>query len=260
MKGFLIRTEFVIISSELLPDLAHKRLHILRLLAILPEYPEGGPVDLDAPDPAKGLQQLLNDNGPQGPEPIHGLAHKDEHIHGGQLVGVRQELHQDGNNGAGHVWELDARGVERAHQQLTVFPRVLVLHHALGLGDLLFEDEHHLLDVARGDQLHGDVERLAPHLDVGRGEDAEDVHDGLLEDLLVAGHLLHGNQPVEDDQLYVVVALFDDEVDVGRDGGLHGGGRAGERDERAGRLVANTGRARVQKVVNAPNKPKQKIQ
>ncbi len=93
------------------------------------------------------------------------------------------------------------------------------------------------------------------HLDVGRGEDAKDVHDGLLQDLLVAGHLFHGNQAVQHDQLHVVVALLDDEVDVGGDGGLDGGGGAGEGDQGAGRLVADACRARVQQVVNAADKP-----
>jgi hypothetical protein len=93
------------------------------------------------------------------------------------------------------------------------------------------------------------------HLDVGRGEDAKDVHDGLLQDLLVAGHLLHGDQAVQHDQLHVVVALLDDEVDVGGDGGLDGGGGAGEGDQGARRLVPYAGRARVQQVVNAADEP-----
>ncbi len=71
----------------------------------------------------------------------------------------------------------------------------------------------------------------------------------------MAGHLLHGNQAVQHDQLHVVVALLHDEVDVGGDGGLDGGGGAGEGDQGARRLVADAGRARVQQVVNAADKP-----
>ena len=121
-------------------------------------------MNLHASNCTEGLQQLLHNDGTQVAEPIHRLAHKDQHIHGGQLIGVGEELHEDGNDGARHVRELDAGGVERAHQQLTVFPRVLVLHDALRLADLLLEDEDELLDVARGDELHGDAERLAPNL------------------------------------------------------------------------------------------------
>lgn len=38
-------------------------------------------------------------------------------------------------------------------------------------------------------------------LEVWGGEDAEDVHDELLEDLLGAGAVAEGDEPVQDDQL-----------------------------------------------------------
>ena len=54
------------------------------------------------------------------------------------------------------------------------------------------------------------------YLEVGCGQDAQDVHDELLQHALVAGVLLQRHQPVQHDQLHVVVGLLQDDLDVGR--------------------------------------------
>ena len=116
---------------------------------------------------------------------------------------------------------------------------------------LLPQDNDHLSDGARGDELEAQSQGLASDLDVGRGEHAQNVHDELLEHALVAGHLLQRQQLVEDDELDVVVALLDDEVDVGGGGGLDGGGRRGEGDQGAGGLVLDGGARGVEEGVDA---------
>ena len=59
-------------------------------------------------------------------------------------------------------------------------------------------------------------------------ENPENVHHHLLHDLLVLMRrgLPHDNRLVQDDQLHVVVAILDNELDVGGGCGLDGGGSA----------------------------------
>lgn len=63
--------------------------------------------------------------------------------------------------------------------------------------------------------------------------------------------LAEGDQTVEDDQFDVVVALFDDKVDVAGGGSTDGGGGRREGDEGAGGLVTDRRAARVEQVVDA---------
>ena len=53
-------------------------------------------------------------------EPLDGFAQEDEHVGGGQLVRVGEELGEEGDHRGRYVLELDGARVERAHQQLTV--------------------------------------------------------------------------------------------------------------------------------------------
>ena len=66
-------------------------------------------------------------------------------------------------------------------------------------------------------------------------------------------HLFESDEPVEDDELDVIVALLDDELYVAGGGCLDGGGGAGERDQGAGRLVPDRGAGRVEQVVDTPD-------
>ena len=68
-------------------------LNISRVVAIFSKNPNGCPVNLGAVYRHEGLQQLLNDHGPQRIELGHRFPDKDEHVLGSQLVGVAEELH-----------------------------------------------------------------------------------------------------------------------------------------------------------------------
>lgn len=81
-------------------------------------------------------------------------------------------------------------------------------------GVLLMSHLHHLLDVSRGDEVHGHLEGLAADVHVGARQRAEDVHEHLLEDLGVV--LLEPGEALEHDQLHVVVALGVEQLGVRR--------------------------------------------
>ena len=59
------------------------------------------------------------------------------------------------------------------------------------------------------------------YLQIGRGgpEHAKDVHDQLLDNPFGGRRSFEGDEPVEDDQLHVVVAFLDDQLDVTLSGG-----------------------------------------
>jgi len=59
--------------------------------------------------------------------------------------------------------------------------------------DYLLEDEDHFLDVSGGDEVHGKREGLPPDLEVRRAQDSQDVHNDLLQDLLVLRRVLKRN-------------------------------------------------------------------
>jgi hypothetical protein len=58
----------------------------------------------------------------------------------------------------------------------------------------LLENEDHLLDVPGRDEVHGQRQGLAAHLQVRRAEHAEDVHHDLLQDLLVLRRVLENGR------------------------------------------------------------------
>ena len=142
-----------------------------------------------------------------------------------------------------------------AHQKLSIFSSVLLLHTALRLVDLLLEDEDHLLDVTRGDQLHGQGERLSPHLQVRRAEHPQYVHHQFSQNLLICWRVLHGNQAVKHYQLHIVVTLLDNELNVSGGSCLDSSGGVGEGDQGAGGLVPHAGRVGIEKVVDASDEP-----
>jgi len=108
----------------------------LRSLNVLSQNPDSGAVDLRGLDLREGLDQMLDDEGAQGGELLDGLADEDQHVGGGQFVGVRKEFHQHGYNIGGHVGELNRACVQGAYEQLPVLSSVLVLH-VVRLGHLL---------------------------------------------------------------------------------------------------------------------------
>lgn len=81
---------------------------------------------------------------------------------------------------------------------------------------------YHLVDGPGSDELQAKIQRLTSDLNVRRREDSQYVHDKLLQHFLVTGHLLESNDLVEDNQLDIVVALFDNEFNVARCGCLDG--------------------------------------
>ena len=72
-----------------------------------------------------------------------------------------------------------------------------------------------------GDQVQRQGERLLADFQIGSGgtQNSEDVHDELLDDTLGRRRRLEGDEAIEDDQLHVVVALLDDQLDVTLCGG-----------------------------------------
>jgi hypothetical protein len=86
------------------------------------------------------------------------------------------------------------------------------------LDELFLEEEDNFLDVARGDHVEGDGKGFASDLHIGGDEDAQEVHDEVAaEVVLVLGP--QSLDAVEDDELDVVIGLFEDELDVARGDG-----------------------------------------
>merc|ERR1712059_65141 len=70
------------------------------------------------------------------------------------------------------------------------------------------------------------------------------------------GGFLHSYKSVQHDQLDVVVTLLHDELYVGGGCSFHSSWGVREGDQGASSFVANTRRARVEKVVDAANEPR----
>ena len=73
---------------------------------------------LDPLDTGEGLQQLLNHDGPEVGEPAHGLPYEDQDVHGGQFVGVTEELHEERDHGVGNIWELYTGRVQGSYLEI----------------------------------------------------------------------------------------------------------------------------------------------
>lgn len=132
---------------------------------------------LDSFDGMEDFKHFLNDERPQVVKSLDGFSHKLQHIGGGGLVGVAQELHQLQTRGlflinthpetdstlpavwfslwtrrtahhwddvCCHVGEAHAARVERAHQQLPVLVGVFVFCDVVCLDHLLFQNDHQL--------------------------------------------------------------------------------------------------------------------
>lgn len=176
----------------------------------------GTETDLVGADVGEAVEQLLDDERPEVGPLLDGLAHQKQHVGGGQLVGVGQEVGEDGDDRFGHGRELDAAGVEGAHQQLAVLAGVVVLDGVVRFGHLLLENHDDVVDVAARDEVERQRQRLLAHLGVGRAQHAQHVHHQFLHDTLLVRLLLQSDQPVQHDQLHVVIALLHDDLDVAR--------------------------------------------
>ncbi|KAI3494698.1 hypothetical protein L1887_40514 [Cichorium endivia] len=220
-----------------LADLLHGLLDVFDAGAVLADDPERAAEDLAGLDVGEGAQQLVHDGRAEVGELFDHLAYKGDDVDGGRVVGVAEELHEHVYDVGGDLGELDGAGVDGLDEKLAVL-EVLVLGGLRGVDgfhELLLEQQHDLLDVAAGDHLEGDAERLASDVHVWAGEHAEEVHDERVNDVLVLG--TQGVEAVEHDEFDVVVALLDGELDERACGCLYGGGVLGERGERGGGLV-----------------------
>ena len=85
------------------------------------------------------------------------------------------------------------------------------------LDQLLLQEPDDLFDVPRRNHLERNREGLPPHLHVGTSEDAEDVHDEFVEDVLVLG--VKEGDALEDDHLDVVGGFLENEGNEAACGG-----------------------------------------
>mmetsp|Transcript_7121 Transcript_7121/g.12250 ORF Transcript_7121/g.12250 Transcript_7121/m.12250 type:complete len:224 (-) Transcript_7121:614-1285(-) len=97
------------------------------------------------------------------------------------------------------------------HQHLAVVPTLLEIF-VLSLHDLFLEHHDHLINVARGDEFHSNVEGLLADVHVGAGEGTQYVHRNVLHDILVL--VLELMKPIQDNQLDIVVTLGDQQLTI----------------------------------------------
>mmetsp|Transcript_20223 Transcript_20223/g.51199 ORF Transcript_20223/g.51199 Transcript_20223/m.51199 type:complete len:491 (-) Transcript_20223:435-1907(-) len=217
--------------------------HLLGAHAVLAEQPEGDAAHARRLDGGEGLQQLGHHDVAQLRVGLDDLAHEEHHVHRRGLVGVAHEVHQHGDHRARRVGELDRRAVDGRDEHAPVLG-VLLAVLAVRLLHLLLEHLHDLADVAGNHERERDVERLLADVEVGRAQAAYDVHDHPLQHLGVL--LAQVLQPLEHDELDVVVRLRGEQLRIRGRRRLDRGLRGGEGDQRRGALVDHRGRLRVE--------------
>mmetsp|Transcript_29796 Transcript_29796/g.80613 ORF Transcript_29796/g.80613 Transcript_29796/m.80613 type:complete len:505 (-) Transcript_29796:842-2356(-) len=212
------------------------------LLTVLAEEPQAPAQDTRLMHVRHRLGEPLQDWHPEVAVVRDQLAEEHHDLCGRGLVLLREEVHEEEHHALGLVYELPSARMERPNQQAPV------LHVALdalrlvahGLDDLLLEQGDHLLDVALADQgAQADVHDLLADVQRRASERAEDVHHHGLHDLLVM--LLHFLQPIQHDQLHVVVGLLRQQRNIGLRS-LVDGNRRGRQGHQGGGAVVGDGR------------------
>mmetsp|Transcript_20455 Transcript_20455/g.48485 ORF Transcript_20455/g.48485 Transcript_20455/m.48485 type:complete len:711 (-) Transcript_20455:783-2915(-) len=229
--------------AEALLEHREGRGHLLGGDAVLTEQPEGDAAHARGLDGGEGLQQLRHDDVAQLRVGLDDLAHEEHDVHRGGLVGVAHKVHEHRHHGARRVGELDRRAVDGRDEHGPVLG-VLLAVLALRLLHLLLEHLHDLADVVGHDERERDVERLLADVQVGAAQAADDVHDHALQHLRVL--LAQVLQPLEHDELDVVVRLRREQLRVRGRRRLDRRLRGRERDQRRGALVDHGGRLRVE--------------
>ena len=226
------------------------RRRTVNLEAIITDDPEGASEDTTLLDVAKGLEEPLEDGGAQGGEPLDDLLDKIYDVGRGLGVRVTNKLHEGVNDGGGDVRKLDGALVNGLDEDLPVLGGLLVLL-VVGLAHLLLQEGDDVGDVLGGGHLQGNGEALPPDLNVRAGQGPEEVHDQVIEDAAVP--LAELGEPVEDDELDIVVALLQHKVNVAGGGGPDGGWGGAQGDQGGGALVPHGARGRVEELEDAAN-------
>mmetsp|Transcript_60458 Transcript_60458/g.184696 ORF Transcript_60458/g.184696 Transcript_60458/m.184696 type:complete len:668 (+) Transcript_60458:444-2447(+) len=212
----------------------------LLLFDILTEKPQAtsqhaGLLHLD-----QALRQALENGHPQIRIIGDQLAQEHDHLRGGRLVGLRQELHEQEHDTLRLVGVLPCASMERADEQAAILqvPLDALRLVAKGLRHLFLEQRHDILDVPRTDQAaKANVHDLFAHVERRARQGTEYVHDHALHDLLVV--LLDLLQSVQDYQLHVVVGLLCEQRDVRLGGLVDRDRRRRQRDKRRGAVVGH---------------------
>ena len=113
--------------------------------------------------------------------------------------------------------------------------RFLRLRH---FRELLAQHKHHLFDRAHRDHVERHVEHLFAYIHVRTGENAKQVNDEGVQDMLVAQ--TQRIQAVEHDELDIVVALLDRQLNQCTRDGFNGENIISETSQGDGRLVLHS--------------------
>jgi hypothetical protein len=183
----------------------------LRLRAVLSDDPERASEDLARLDVAEGVEKLLGDGASKLGESLNDLSDKGDDVDGGRVARVADEFHKDVNDRGGDFGEPDGAGVNGLDEELAVLEVLLVLRFLDGVGELLLEDRHDVLDVPARDHLQRDPHRLPLDSHVVAPQHPQHVRHQRVKHPLVL--LPQRVESVEHDELDVVVALLDAEVD-----------------------------------------------
>lgn len=117
-----------------------------------------------------------------------------------------------------------------------------------GLGQFLLEQHHNLLHVLARHHFQGDAKSLPANINVRAGEHTQDFHGKVIQNTLIPDSQLV--DPVQYNELDVVVGLPDGQFDQFARSGLHSHGIAGEGRQRCRSFVDHRTRRRVKQVEN----------
>ena len=208
--------------AEALLERLERLLDLRRRERKLPHDPEARAAHATGPDREEAVQHLPQDLIAQLRVRLGDLPDEHGDVERRPGVGVAEKVHEQVDDCAGDAGEANRASVHSLHEHLAVLASLLA-GVRLRLLDLLLERRHHLVDVAAGDEVEDDVERLFANVHVWGGDGAKDVHDHLLHDVPV--RVLELRDAIQDDELDVVVGLRHQQLAVAVAGSLDRGGR-----------------------------------
>ena len=196
-----------------------------------------------------------------------------DHVDSRRVSRVSDELHEDVNDRGGDFRELDGARVDRLDEELTVLEvlkrrgrereaesqlassrrflrlpssfllssssnrktHLLVLSILKRVRQLLLQQQHHILHVPTRHHLQRNPESLPLHLHIVAAQHPQHIHHQPIQHMLMLAP--QPIDPIQHDQLDVVVALLDAEVDEATRRGFDGSGVLGEGGEGGGSFV-----------------------
>jgi hypothetical protein len=212
-------------SADVLPGFTD----IVCFQRVLSNDPKRSTVDLSSTDFTEGRDKTTNDCSSEFGELLDNLLDELDDIDGGCVVEIGDKVHQQTDNTGCDLGELDGALVNGVDEQRAILVVLLVLL-VDSLGQFFLEQQNNFLDVLARDHIHGNAESLSTDIKIGTGQNAQNLHGQVVEDTFVDATQLV--DLLKDNQLDIVIRLFDAQFDEFSSGCLYCDRVAGESCER----------------------------